>query len=201
MKVKELIERLNDVNPEAEVITAVWNGFTETYAVIDVVLNDLKYDNIYSELLGTPGRTDGRFFSHSKPMEDTVYLGSKFPFVEEGTRRKKTKVAFNDTYNTDIRLSAKAENWLRKHGYNGPLYNGDKLAIPRHNNLLVKCIETLGEEVNGECIMKGKNVRTDTFGTHLRIWSIKGNAYHIEDIDGMEKVIGLYDMIIARPKC
>lgn len=125
----------------------------------------------------------------------------KFKELLERLRRGNTKVAFNDTYNTDIRLSAKAENWLREHGYNGPLYDGDKLAIPRHNNLLVKCIETLGEEVNGECIMKGKNVRTDTFGTHLRICSIKGNAYHIEDNDGMENVIGLFDMIIAGPEC
>lgn len=118
----------------------------------------------------------------------------------ERLRRRDTKVAFNDTYNTAIRLSDKAEQWLRKHGYKGPLYDGDKFAIPRHNNLLVKCIETLGEEVNGECYIKGKNVRTDSFGTHLRICAKKGNAYHIEDNDGMEKVIGLDDMIIARSK-
>lgn len=112
-------------------------------------------------------------------------------------RKKMIKVAFNETYNNAIRLSDKAEQWLRKNGYDGPLYDGDKLAIPRHSDLLVKCIETLGEEVNGECNIKGKNVRTDTFGTHLRICSITGNAYHIEENDGMEKVIGLDDMIIA----
>lgn len=200
MKVKELLEKLNDANPEAEVITSAWNGFVDTYAVIDFAWTDWKYANIYPDFFGTPGKIDNRFFCHAYPMKDLVFLGSKFPVVKEGTRVKKTKVAFNETYNTAIRLSDKAEQWLRKHGYKEPLYDGDKLVIPRHSNLLVKCIETLGDEVNGECNIKGKSVRTDSFGTHLRICSINGNAYHIEDNDGMEKVIGLDDMIIARPK-
>lgn len=79
MKVKELLEKLNDANPEAEVITSAWNGFVETYAVIDTVWTDWKYANIYPDFFGTPGKIDNRFFLSCLPDERSGFSWQQVP--------------------------------------------------------------------------------------------------------------------------
>lgn len=109
---------------------------------------------------------------------------------------KQIKVVYNGTYGNSIRLSAEAEDWLRTHGYSGVIYNsqGDMI-IPRHNALLVECVETLGDAVNGTSTIGRLTTRSSDFGTHLKVRELAGPLYYIENNDGLEKVIGLNDMV------
>lgn len=109
---------------------------------------------------------------------------------------KQIRVVYNGTYGNSIRLSAEAENWLRTHGYPGVIYNsqGDMI-IPRHNPLLVECVETLGDAVNGTSSVGRLLTNSSDFGTHLKVRELAGPLYYIENNDGLEKVIGLNDMV------
>lgn len=110
--------------------------------------------------------------------------------------KKQIKVVYNDTYGNSVRLSVEAENWLREHGYLGDIYDGQgDLAIPRHNHLLVQCVEALGDAVNGTAVAGRLAVSSSNSGTHLRVRELKGPLYYIENCDGLEKVIGVTDMI------
>lgn len=81
MKVKELIRRLAGADPEAEVIIPVWNGSVETYAVLDGVHAGIRYEDIETDLFGTPGETDGRL-DDMEPELGIVLLGSSFRYGE-----------------------------------------------------------------------------------------------------------------------
>lgn len=87
------------------------------------------------------------------------------------------KIVINKRYG-GYSLSNKAVTWLQERGmkeaskYHG-LYSDD---ISRDNPLLVECVETLGDEANGECAT-------------LAIIEIPEDVnWHIEDYDGIEWV-------------
>lgn len=92
------------------------------------------------------------------------------------TNAKKYKVVINDCYG-GFGLSKMAVEWLAKRGiyqkYPDLNYIED---IPRHEPLLVQCVETLGAAANGMC-------------ADLRIEEIETPAYLISDYDGQESVI------------
>jgi len=81
MKVKELIEKLKKADPESLAICGVYNGFTDTYGVIDHIWEALYDQSIYNDLFGTPGQIDGRLMSKdlNNPNAKVVYIGSDFP--------------------------------------------------------------------------------------------------------------------------
>lgn len=58
MKVRELMEHLAEADPEAEVITDVWNGRISTYTVLDNTIR-VDYDVLKSDFFGTPGLSTG----------------------------------------------------------------------------------------------------------------------------------------------
>jgi hypothetical protein len=77
MKAKELIKELAK-NPEAEVWCGAWNGYVDTYAVVDHVFK-FKYGAVSNDFFGTPGRMDKRLFEPGTKDEDEVfYVGSEF---------------------------------------------------------------------------------------------------------------------------
>lgn len=78
MKVKELIEKLKKADLNAEAICGVYNGFTDTYGVVDHVLEATYEESIYNELFGTPGQIDSRLINKDHNSK-IVYIGSRFP--------------------------------------------------------------------------------------------------------------------------
>jgi hypothetical protein len=65
-------------NPEAEVWCGAWNGYANTYAVVDHIFK-FKYVSVSNDFFGTPGRMDKRLFDPSHKDEDEVfYVGSEF---------------------------------------------------------------------------------------------------------------------------
>jgi len=79
LKVRELIQKLQECDPEAEVITTIWNGWVNTYAGIDWV-HQAEYGKLSADFFGTPGRTDARVFrSSAKRM---VLVCSLFEYDE-----------------------------------------------------------------------------------------------------------------------
>ena len=80
MKAKELIKELAK-DPEAEVWCGAWNGYVDTYAVVDHVFK-FKYGAVSNDFFGTPGRMDKRLFEPGTKDEDEVfYVGSEFEKV------------------------------------------------------------------------------------------------------------------------
>ena len=89
-------------------------------------------------------------------------------------------------YNKDelrFDLSVKAIDWLNDNGLpvlaNGcTIIEGGYLAeIPRHHPLLVKCIETLGQEAN------------EPYVSDLSIREIEGTKYVVWSDNGVEEVL------------
>lgn len=76
MTVKQLIEELSKLNPEADVILPANNGLVNTYSLCDYKLNT-SYEYLSCDFFGTPGKVDDRVFF--KDSGDVVYLGSYFP--------------------------------------------------------------------------------------------------------------------------
>ena len=88
-------------------------------------------------------------------------------------------------------LSVKAIDWLNKQGL--PVLNGGTMfkdgylvEIPRHHPLLVKCVETLGQEAN-EPYVSDLSIR-EIEGTKYMIWSDNGNeaVYTPQDFTWVE---------------
>ena len=82
MKVKELIEKLKKADPNDEVICGVYNGFTDTYGIVDHVLEATYEESVYNDLFGTPGQIDGRLLDKELQEDNKkiVYIGSDFPY-------------------------------------------------------------------------------------------------------------------------
>ncbi len=105
------------------------------------------------------------------------------------------KVVYNAAVSGGLHLSEKAMNWLRNHGVEFKVESDDHFGpfvdLPRHNRLLIECIETLGEEANGP-----ENGWTPE--AELNVAVISGNYYYIDDHDGAgEEVIDISKMIDA----
>ena len=88
-------------------------------------------------------------------------------------------------------LSVKAIDWLNKQGLpvlnGGTMFKGGYLVeIPRHHPLLVKCIETLGQEAN-EPYVSDLSIR-EVEGTKYIIWNDNGNeaVYTPQDFTWVE---------------
>ena len=79
MKNRELAEKLLE-NPDNEVWCGAWNGYVDTYALVDYVLN-LKYSQVSNDFFGTPGRMDGRILQTKS--ENITYIGSRFGKVPD----------------------------------------------------------------------------------------------------------------------
>ena len=81
MKVKELIEKLKKADLNDEVICGVYNGFTDTYGIVDYVLEATYEESVYNDLFGTPGQIDGRLLDKELQEDNKkiVYIGSDFP--------------------------------------------------------------------------------------------------------------------------
>ena len=78
MKNKELQELLRKHNPEAEIIGGTWNGYAETYAIIDSIYPH-TWGQIYDDFFGTPGRMDSRLFREDwKDDSPILLIDSKF---------------------------------------------------------------------------------------------------------------------------
>ena len=105
------------------------------------------------------------------------------------------KVVYNSAVSGGLHLSEKAIEWLKEHGMefkvNSSSHFGPYVDIPRHDRLLVRCIETLGEESNGP-----ENGWTPK--AELNVTEISGNYYYIDDHNGAgEEVIDISKMIDA----
>lgn len=75
MTVKELIDKLYQLDPDTEIVGGVWNGRVDTYTVLDKV-QVFPYDRIYADFYGTPGAFDEKLLHIQSG--DVVYLGSLF---------------------------------------------------------------------------------------------------------------------------
>lgn len=80
---KELKEIISTVDDDAMVVIPFWNGYADTYAIVDNVYTDWCYNDIYNDFYGTDGKMDKRLFLKasngdgvfSKPV---VYIGTLF---------------------------------------------------------------------------------------------------------------------------
>lgn len=105
------------------------------------------------------------------------------------------KVVYNSAIGGGLYLSKKALEYLRERGLK---IKADKLKkygsyvdFPRHNKVLVECVETLGEAANGS---------EDGWypEAKLQVATISGKYYYIDDHDGAgEEVIDIRKMIDA----
>lgn len=152
---KGLKEILNHTADEALVLGGVWNGYTNTYTVIDHVC-ECKFEEIENDFFGTPGKMDKRLFRGENMGKDVILLGSKFDH-----RISNPDIDFDDNPNVPIHL------------LNGE--NGNHDMFWEHNNFIkvhehwhlekdeweidyypndYKCIARNGEKYyfEGECI-------------------------------------------------
>ena len=94
------------------------------------------------------------------------------------------KVAYNACFG-GFGLSREAILWLGRHGiYKKYPDINDLDMLPRHEPLLIQCIEELGEDVNN-----------DISYNKIRIKEIDSDMYYIEEYCGSETVITPKDMI------
>lgn len=111
-------------------------------------------------------------------------------------RKETIKIAFNDNY-TGFMLSREAMSWMKDNGYGGKFCTASgEVIVPRHNPVLVRCIEELGEKANGTLRLGSTMVGT----SDLRIAEIDSPLYYIVDYDGKETVITEKDLISAKGK-
>lgn len=80
MKAKELIERLQQVDPESEVwLSATNKQGIPTYALLDHVLN-VKYGSIYGDVFNNPGDIDMRLLKDGHDEDNVIVLSSMFEY-------------------------------------------------------------------------------------------------------------------------
>ena len=94
------------------------------------------------------------------------------------------KVAYNDCYG-GFGLSKRAIQWLGSHGIYDK-YPGleDLEKLPRHEPLLIECIEELGDAVN-----------EDDSTNNIKVKTVYDTGYYISNDDGLERVITPSQMI------
>lgn len=82
MKNRELLSLLNQFDLDSTIICGVYNGFTDTYGVVDYTWEDYYDRTIYNDLYGTPGQIDKRLLDKElrNPNSKIIYLGSEFPY-------------------------------------------------------------------------------------------------------------------------
>ena len=80
MKARELVEKLQRMDPEADVITGFWNGHTDTYTMIDDA-KEWDYDEIKADFFGTPGAVDLTVFTSK--TKKVIFLCTNFPDTSE----------------------------------------------------------------------------------------------------------------------
>lgn len=85
LTVRELIERLQQCDPNATVISTLWNGWTDTYCAIDSV-HEFTYDELSNDFFGTPGEMDDRVTCCKS--ENVVCISSLFDYNETVTHDK-----------------------------------------------------------------------------------------------------------------
>ena len=109
-------------------------------------------------------------------------------------KKETIKIAYNDNY-SGFKLSLEAMRWMEENGYAGKFCTeSGEVIVPRHNPVLVRCIEELGERANG--IVK---LNSTVIGkSELRVAEIEGELYYVIDYDGKETVIGEKDLVSAR---
>lgn len=83
------------------------------------------------------------------------------------------KVVINTWYG-GFGISNEAREWLLDHGMSEELVNNE-YDIPRHDKLLVECVETLGQDAN-------------SWTAELAVIEIDSDRYRIEDYDGKETI-------------
>ena len=112
---------------------------------------------------------------------------------------KSYKVVYNAAVSGGLHLSEEAMQWLRDQGLKLKIDYSPSLGgcgpyvtnIPRHNRLLVECIETLGEAANGPAM-------GITPVAEFHVQTLAGRYYYIDDHDGAgEEVIDISKMIDA----
>ena len=80
MKAKELIEKLLQVDPEAEIwLPATNRQGIPTYALLDHVF-DCKYASIYGDVFNNPGDVDMRLLKDGHDDDTVVVLSSMFEY-------------------------------------------------------------------------------------------------------------------------
>ena len=83
MKNSELIKRLEELDPDAEIICGTHNGKVDTYGVVDYVFCDSYEETIYNDLFGTPfgtpGSIDERLMAKDIMDKNIIFIGSYFP--------------------------------------------------------------------------------------------------------------------------
>ena len=79
MKNSELIKRLEELDPDAEIICGTHNGEVDTYGVVDYVFEDSYEETIYNDLFGTPGCIDERLMAKNIMDKNIIFIGSYFP--------------------------------------------------------------------------------------------------------------------------
>ena len=79
MKNSELIKKLQQLDPDAEIICGTHNGEVDTYAVVDYIFCDSYEETIYNDLFGTPGRIDERLMTKDIMNKNIIFIGSMFP--------------------------------------------------------------------------------------------------------------------------
>lgn len=82
MKVRELIEKLSTVDPDAD----IWVGYknlagANTYASLDYMLT-CDFSFIENDFYGTPGNIDIRLLKGKKDDDKIVYFGTEFDIID-----------------------------------------------------------------------------------------------------------------------
>ena len=78
MKVKELIEQLKNMNPEAEIWVSTHNDKRiPTNGLLDYVY-DFNFEELWVDLFPTPGDIDMRLIKGKNDKDKIVFLGTSF---------------------------------------------------------------------------------------------------------------------------
>ena len=78
MKVKELIERLKNVDAEAEIWVGTHNeANTATYGLMDQVF-EFNFENLWPDLQNTYSDIDDRLIDGKQEKDKIIFLGTSF---------------------------------------------------------------------------------------------------------------------------
>lgn len=79
MNKKQLISKLKNIPDNTEIIIPAYNGYLNTYTLLDHIFIDNFTNSIFNDLYGTPGVIDERLLD-LKENDNIVVLSSEFPF-------------------------------------------------------------------------------------------------------------------------